>query len=181
MTQPTVTLEIERDLHFMARCLYPWLKYMLTSWPILVKFIEDYTPILGYKVVKWIRASIGFKCNSDDASKGNSGPSSGAFFCIRNVEGNFVYAKVKRLEENNNLREKISAIKMGLKFCIAKELLHVTLETDSLIVKKMIDGEWEVPWSVSVEIRKIRHLMKEREIVIEHIFKKGNKVANFFS
>ncbi|KAG5616875.1 hypothetical protein H5410_016699 [Solanum commersonii] len=43
----------------------------------------------------------------------------------------------KRLEE----RAEISAIKMGLKFCIAKELLPITLEMDTLTVKKMIDGE----------------------------------------
>ncbi|KAH0688092.1 hypothetical protein KY284_018645 [Solanum tuberosum] len=88
MTQSTMTLEIGRNLHLMARCIYPWLKDIPTSWPMLVKFMEDYTLILVYKVVKWIKPTIGFKCYSDGAFKGNSGPSFGAF-CIRDVEGNF--------------------------------------------------------------------------------------------
>lgn len=42
------------------------------------------------------------KCNSDGASKGNLGPSSGAF-CIRSDTRNLVYAEAIRLEEDTNL------------------------------------------------------------------------------
>lgn len=142
--------------------------------------MDDYTPVIRCKVVKWIKPMVGYKCNSDGASKGNPGPSSGAY-CIRDVEGNFVYAEVKRMEDNNNLKAEIKAITMGLEYCRTKEIFPVILETGSLAVKKMIYGEWDVPWSVTMEIRKIKHLMKEREVVIEHVFREGNKVADFLA
>lgn len=33
----------------------------------------------------------------------------------------------------------------------------------------------------SADIRRIKHLVKEREIVVEHIFRKGNKVADLLA
>ncbi|KAH0670595.1 hypothetical protein KY285_010952 [Solanum tuberosum] len=165
---------VERLIHLMAKNLYLWMRDIPGFLPRLVKFMEDYTPVIGCKVVKWIKHMVGYKCNLDGASKGNPGPSSRAY-CIRDVEGNFVYAEVKRIEDNNNLKAEIKAITMGLEYCRTKEIFPVILETGSLAVKKMIYGEWDVPWSVTMEIRKIKHLMKEREVVIEHVFREGNK------
>lgn len=36
-----------------------------------------------------------------------------------------------------------------------KELFPVTPETESLTVKKMIDGEWEVPWSIQLTLEEL--------------------------
>lgn len=47
------------------------------------------------------------------------------------------------------------------------------------MVKKVLDGIWEVPWSISVEIRRIRILMMGRDILVEHIYRGGNRLTDF--
>ncbi|KAH0776320.1 hypothetical protein KY290_007731 [Solanum tuberosum] len=114
-----------------------------------------------------------FKCNSNGASKGNPGPSSGVF-CIGNGEGNLIYAEVRRLFDGTNLVAEVVALRLGLEYCVQHNLLLVTLETDSLSLKNILDGIWEIPWSIVMEIKKIRMLMKDKEVTVEHILREGN-------
>ncbi|XP_049359182.1 uncharacterized protein LOC125823854 [Solanum verrucosum] len=101
-----------------------------------------------------------YKSNSDGASKGNPGPSSCAF-CIRNDQRDLIYVEGKRIGIANNLVAEVVALRMA--------------------VKNMVDGSWDIPWEVSLEIRRIQELMKGMEVVIEHTFREGNKVADFLA
>ncbi|XP_059288614.1 uncharacterized protein LOC132041965 [Lycium ferocissimum] len=62
------------------------------------------------------------KCNSDSASRGNPGPSASAF------------CRAKAMHD-------------GIIFCVTQQHLPLILETDSLGLMKIVEGEWEVPWS----------------------------------
>ncbi|WMV29056.1 hypothetical protein MTR67_022441 [Solanum verrucosum] len=54
-------------------------------------------------------------------------------------------------------------------------------ETDSLIIKKVLDGIWEIPWSIAVEIRVIKRAMENGTTMIEHTCREGNKLADFLT
>ncbi|XP_060177940.1 uncharacterized protein LOC132607880 [Lycium barbarum] len=84
------------------------------------------------------------KCNTDGAAKGNPRPSSTAF-CIRNEEGDLVHAVAKILIDGSNIVAKAEAIRMGLMYCVEKELFPLIKETDSMTMKMIINGEWKIP------------------------------------
>ncbi|KAH0665275.1 hypothetical protein KY285_026481 [Solanum tuberosum] len=136
MTHVGIEIEINRNLFFLAKYNYPWLKDLPTSWPGLIKFIKEYTPTLGCRIVVWNPPVMGsFKCNSDGASKGNPGPSYGAF-CIKNGERNLFYAEVRRLFDGANI-----------------------------VVENILDGICETPWGIVIEIKRIKMLMEDKEVL----------------
>ncbi|KAH0685725.1 hypothetical protein KY290_017253 [Solanum tuberosum] len=116
-----------------------------------------------------------YKCNSDGASKGNPGPSACAF-CIRNNRGEFVYAESKGLGIMSSLEAETIALRNGLEYCILHDLLPMILETDSLILKKILDGIWDVPWYNIMEVKRINSLKDGKEVEIEHTFREVNMI-----
>lgn len=114
MTFYRMGMEINRNLHLLARKLYPWLRNIPTSWSMMVKYFEEYTPSLNCKIVYRKPPAMGtYKCNLDGASKENPGPSSGAF-CVRDGEGNLVYAECRRMEDGSNLMAEMTTLRFGL-------------------------------------------------------------------
>ncbi|PHT86634.1 hypothetical protein T459_08740 [Capsicum annuum] len=97
-----------------------------------------------------------FKCNSDGASRSNSGPNSGAY-CVRNENGNLIFAEGRRLEDGYNINAEVVAFRMGLEHCIQHHYVPLIMETDPLMIKNIVDGGWSIPWSIVVEIEKIKH------------------------
>ncbi|KAH0720359.1 hypothetical protein KY285_005160 [Solanum tuberosum] len=102
-------------------------------------------------------------------------------FCIRNDQGDLIYAEGKRIGIANNLVAEVVAWRMGKEYCRVNNLFPLTLETDSQAFKNMIDGSWDIPWEVSLEIRIIQELMKGMEVVIEHTLREGNRMADFLA
>lgn len=121
-----------------------------------------------------------YKCNSDRASKGNPGLSSCAF-CIRNDIGNLGYAEGVRIVDTNNLMAEVMALRMGLEHCKRNNLLPVILETDPLALKNILYGIWDTLWNIALEIRIVHHMIKDVDVVVENIFREGNKVADFIA
>ena len=63
------------------------------TWPLIVKFLEGYSPLINYKIVRWIHSpSRTNKCNID-----GSGIDSFDLF-VRNAEGDFIYNEKRVLE-----------------------------------------------------------------------------------
>lgn len=88
--------EVNKILYYLARVRYPWQPRIPLLWPQMINFFENYKPYVVTKRVIWQFPYEGwFKCNTDRASRGNPGPSSYGF-CIRDHEGNLVFAKAKR-------------------------------------------------------------------------------------
>ncbi|WMV37114.1 hypothetical protein MTR67_030499, partial [Solanum verrucosum] len=72
---------------------------------------------------------------------------------------------------------------MGLEFYVTQKLLSITLETNSLALKNIINKVWEVPWTTSMKVKKINWLKDKVPNLVEvtHILREGNKVSDFFS
>nr|XP_009769782.1 PREDICTED: uncharacterized protein LOC104220585 [Nicotiana sylvestris] len=98
-----------------------------------------------------------FKCNIDGASRGNPGPSSYGF-CVRDHEGNLVFAKAKEIGEATNIVSEAKAIAEGLAYCMERHLHPLIMETDSLGMRKIIDDAWETPWCIGAEVRRIKEI-----------------------
>ncbi|KAK4721575.1 hypothetical protein R3W88_011808 [Solanum pinnatisectum] len=151
------------------------------DWPNLVHFFEGYKPTVVPNVIYWKPPmERTYKCNSDGASKGNPGQSAGGF-CIRKWKGELIFAATYDLGIKAGLEAETSAMEKGLNYGVTHNLLPVCLETDSLVLTKILHGSSEVPWSIKVLIKKIEFLRNKKEVEVLHTFREGNKVADYFT
>ncbi|XP_060182870.1 uncharacterized protein LOC132612794 [Lycium barbarum] len=140
---------INYNLQQLVNTLNPWLRNIPHDWPHMVKYLEDYRPRIGYKMVQWkFLDACWFKCNTDGASRGNPGLSSAAF-CIRDEVGNLIYARARRISNTTNITAESVAILHGIEFCIKNYLVLVMIKSDSLSMINIIQGIWEIPWKIS--------------------------------
>ncbi|XP_070046476.1 uncharacterized protein [Nicotiana tomentosiformis] len=89
-----------------------------------------------------------YKYNIDGDSKGNPGP---IFlgFCVSDDEGDVVYARAVDLGVTTNVVAEAKAILEGFEYCVEYDLHPLILETNSLVMKKAIEWEWDPPWLVA--------------------------------
>lgn len=120
------------------------------------------------------------KCNTDRSSRGNPGPSFWAF-CIRDSLENLVFSSAGNMFHNTSLGAEAKVIEKGIEYCIPHLYLPLTVETDSLTMKRILDNEWKVPWIICLKVRRIKGWMELWQIQIGHIMIEGNQVANFLT
>lgn len=140
-----MVMEINRNLYHLDTVSYPWLQNIPNTWHLMVHFLTEYTPIIDCIVVYWRLPRLGtYKYNSDGAVKGVGGPSAGAFV-IQNDEGNLIHVESFHLGNTSVLMSEAVALRKGLEYSIQHQYLPVQLETDSLMLQKLLNGIWEVP------------------------------------
>lgn len=42
------------------------------------------------------------------------------------------------------------------------------METNFLYIKNVLDGGWEIPWSILVEVTRIKTIMKDVNALVKH-------------
>lgn len=99
-------------------------------------------------------------------------------FSVRNSNGDLVYTETESVMLCSALEADVRAFKEGLQYCVSHNLLPLIMETESLILKKVIEEKWEIPWVISVDIRCIKNKLKNKDVVVNQIFRAGNSVAN---
>lgn len=81
-----IEMDMSRNIIQLAKHKCPCLVNMPNSWPALVKFLEEYKPLIKCKVVpSRPPRSSAFKCNSDGTSKRNPEASVAAFY-VKKIE-----------------------------------------------------------------------------------------------
>ncbi|KAG5610488.1 hypothetical protein H5410_021769 [Solanum commersonii] len=100
-----------------------------------LKQICDYIAVISCKVVSWTCPIMGFKCDIDGGLDALTCNFSSAF-CIRDVEGNFVYAETRNIGKESMFVEKMKALMFGLVYCCTHIVLFVLSVIDSLIYKR---------------------------------------------
>ncbi|XP_070054786.1 uncharacterized protein [Nicotiana tomentosiformis] len=156
--------EINKTLHFLAKAgnLLPRMPFL---WPDIIMYMEGYGPIIMTKRVAWKLSYNGwYKCNTDGASRDNPGPSSTGF-CVRDSAGDFVYARAHQLEETTNIVAKARAINDVIHYCVEHDLHPLILETDSLRMKKIKEGEWDPPWCIVADVEKIKEMKEDLNVI----------------
>ncbi|KAH0655387.1 hypothetical protein KY285_030269 [Solanum tuberosum] len=142
---------------------------------------EAYSPMLTSRVIRWRCPEEGtFKCNTDGSSRPVLGTSAMAF-CVRNHQGCLLYAEAKSISLCTALEAETKAFNSDILYCLEHNLMPLVMDTDSLIIKKVLDGIWEIHWSIAVEIRVIKRAMENGTTMIEHTYREGNKLADFLA
>ncbi|XP_019256289.1 PREDICTED: uncharacterized protein LOC109234676 [Nicotiana attenuata] len=102
-------------------------------------------------------------------------------FCVRNDEGDVVYARAVDLGVTTNVVAEAKAILQGLEYCVEYDLHPLILETDSLVMKKVIEGEWDTPWLITNDVKKIREMKGNFNVIFQHVFREGISEFHSFS
>ncbi|XP_060182538.1 uncharacterized protein LOC132612249 [Lycium barbarum] len=122
-----------------VRLRKPCIKNVPHRWPEILRILENYVPRLQVTKVWWKLPVEGcLKCNTDGATRGNQGRSSYAF-CVRDATGNLVYAKAKEMEDNTNTESEAMAFLEAARYCISQQVYSFILETDSLLLKNILE------------------------------------------
>ncbi|XP_016482344.1 uncharacterized protein LOC107803221 [Nicotiana tabacum] len=140
--------------------------------------MENYTPRLKVTKVVWEIPEEGWiKVNTDDASRGNPGRST-IGFCVRDEYEDIVFAEGKEINEATNTEAEAVAIVEALKFCRMQLYPQVYVQTDSMLMKKIMEGSWKPPWCIVEQIEEIMQLLNEDNYVVSHIYREGNKLTD---
>ncbi|KAH0649910.1 hypothetical protein KY284_029822 [Solanum tuberosum] len=85
--------QCQMTVYQMIKIKYPWIRNIPFQWSGMFDLLQEYRPTLYYRIAHWTRPEEGWiKCNTDGASKGNPGMSSYGF-CLRDKNGDVIYAE----------------------------------------------------------------------------------------
>ncbi|KAH0761002.1 hypothetical protein KY290_017075 [Solanum tuberosum] len=102
--------QCQLTIHQLIRIKFPWIKRTTYHWPGMVNILQYYKPILHHLIVRWNLPREGWVvCNTDGVSKGNPGQSAYGF-CIRNCDGDLIYAAAQEIKVTTNMEAEVRAI-----------------------------------------------------------------------
>ncbi|XP_019248489.1 PREDICTED: uncharacterized protein LOC109227749 [Nicotiana attenuata] len=96
------------------------------------------------KVVWEFPRECWLKVNTDGASRGNPGRSA-IGYNARDEKGDIVFAEWKEINETTNTEAEAMAIVEALRYCRMQQYSQVCVQTDSMLMKKIIEGMWKPP------------------------------------
>ncbi|XP_077244506.1 uncharacterized protein LOC143884688 isoform X4 [Tasmannia lanceolata] len=133
-------------------------------------------------LVPWSAPPTGWlKLNTDGTFKLN--PSrSGCGGLIRDSAAGFVAGFCKQLYPVDNNVAEVLGVLHGLEF-VSNHFppVPIWIESDSLIVVNAISGQCSIPEEWRSDISRIKCLLADREWKISHIFREGNRCADWFA
>lgn len=145
---------------------FPDLKLQGRNWAEVVGMLSAYKPKIYHLLIYWKLPTKGLLfCNTDGASKGNPGDSAYGF-CVRNCEGNLIYAQEEKMGNATNFEVGAKATQMALKVCSEKGWQKVILETDSNSLMHIINEKWKYPWELLEVIEKIVGSIERKQATI---------------
>lgn len=100
-------------------------------------------------------------------------------FCVRNQLEDLIFAEFRSIELCSALEAEVKEFRLGLMYCVNHNMSPLNMETDSLIIKKVLEGIWEIPWAISVNIRDIERTMENKEVEVVYTYREGNKLIFF--
>ncbi|WMV49196.1 hypothetical protein MTR67_042581, partial [Solanum verrucosum] len=145
---PRVIHNVTRNMFMLAKVRRPSMKSG-GCWAEILKAMEDYRPRVKVIQVKWEYPQTGWiKYNTNGASKGNPGVSSYAF-CLRNERGDIMYVEGACMEHTTNTVAEAKAIVEASKHCKKSHYNQATIQTDSMLMCKGLEGKWATPWIIT--------------------------------
>lgn len=147
----------------------------------MIKGMDEYSPSYEVTKVLWEHPPDGWvKYNTDGAAKGNPRPSSYAY-CVRNSRGELLFGEGRRIEYTTNTVAEARAILEACKHIKANLYNHVIIQTDSMLLWKVLEGKWSCPWIIEDIMSTIKDSMQHIIHVYQHTLREGNKLADYIA
>ncbi|XP_070020607.1 uncharacterized protein [Nicotiana sylvestris] len=131
-------------------------------------------------LVQLKKPGLQIKVNTDGACRENPERSS-IGFCIRDEACDLIYAERREISEGNNNVSEAVATAEALKMCKSLNYFRIWLQTDSMLLKNIIEESWNPPWYITKHVEEILRLKEQSIIKVTHIFREGNTLADHLS
>ncbi|KAK4382455.1 putative ribonuclease H protein [Sesamum angolense] len=152
-------------------------KYLASSMGFSVK-IQHKIKVLK---VNWDKPERGWvKINTDGASKGNPGIS-GAGGIVRNEEGVAILAFYEFIGQATNMFSEVFGLYKALQLCNSRGINKIWIEVDAKNLIRLINCPSIAHWSLQNMLKEIRITLKSMEYRISHIYREGNKAADYLA
>lgn len=69
----------------------------------------------------------------------------------------------------------------ALKYMKRMYIPQIIVETDSMVMENVMERRWQRPWETINTMKEIWRIMGERNVIVKHIFREGNKLADFLA
>ena len=99
---------------------------------------------------------------------------------MRDTAGCFVFAFSCFSGDVTSLHSELRAMLYGVKLCVQRGIIPIHVESDSLLLVRMVRGELRVPWFLRREFEELiafRHHLH----AVTHCFREVNRVADRLS
>lgn len=84
--------------------------------------------------------------------------------------GDLIFAQAKEIHITTNMEAEAIAIREALQYCVSNHIFQVIIETDSLLMKKVLDNAWDTSWSIISIVEFIKLLIAHCHVIINPIF-----------
>ncbi|XP_016579215.1 uncharacterized protein LOC107876913 [Capsicum annuum] len=116
----------------------------------------------------------------EDDTVGN--PGIGAYgFCLRNEEGDLLYGQGENIGHTTNIIVEMRAIHEEVRYYWEHNIRKLEVESDSLLLVKVINNVWKVSWEMVELLEDIQGLKEKIEIQVKHNFREGNLLGDFIA
>ncbi|KAF5207701.1 hypothetical protein FRX31_002711 [Thalictrum thalictroides] len=130
-------------------------------------------------IVYWTRPPGLFVALNVDGSAQNGQAAGGGI--IRNNKGQHIINFFNYYGTGTNNMAETRALLDGLALCMELGLDKIQIQTDSKLVVQWFGSRASIPWSLSKWWKEIRERAAMMNILIVHVYREGNKVADFLS
>ncbi|XP_055822179.1 pectin acetylesterase 11-like [Solanum dulcamara] len=156
----------------------PSIRTVPADWKNLIQMLEGGKARVKVTTVRWKLPPSGwYACNTDGASRGNPGRSAYGF-CVRDAEGNLIYAKAEEIGYATNVEAETVALLEAIKYYKQQGLNKIIFQTDSQTIQKIMNGEWKPSWNIAGWVEEVEEYKRDLEVSFKHTLRKANKLAD---
>ena len=127
--------------------------------------------------IAWQRLPGGFIKVNFDGSKSSQHAAGG--YVIRDWTGRIIQAGACNLGTTSILVAEATAMRNGLRAAITAGFTNIHIEGDNKILIQSVQGRIHTPWAIQVLVQDIHYYLQTcNHVVINHIFREGNRAAD---
>lgn len=92
-----------------------------------------------------------------------------------------MYERAEVIIDTTSISAESRAILQGIEYSVNNNIIVVLIETNNLIMNKILDEEWKAPWSIVIDVEKIKYGRTKGECQVRNIAREENQLADFFT
>ncbi|XP_071921779.1 uncharacterized protein [Coffea arabica] len=104
----------------------------------------------------------------------------GAGGIIRDSRGRLILAFSVGFGTKTSMQAKAKAMLVGVRLCAQQGLTQVLVESDSLVLVRVLNDECKRPWSIDKELEHIRRASFST-LKVQHCFREANRIADILA
>lgn len=150
--------------------------------PVALKYVKNKnTPSPKHKYIEMNTKPYEYTLNFDGASRGNPGPAGIGAVIFHN--GQEIWASCQYIGTKTNNQSEYSALILGLKEALSRDIKTLQVYGDSQLVINQINGEYKVRNPGLQELyQEVQHLKAQFDnIIVTHVYREFNKRADQLS